>query len=97
MENIEILKKARDKGRILEILKSDYPHAIDFMVLRRCLSLQGRNLTEKELEGYIKYLANDNYVSFKKDEEGAILYIELENKGFNLLDGYISDNTIILD
>lgn len=96
MQNIEVLKHARNKGHILEILKADYPHPVDFMVMRRCLSLQGINLMEKDLEGYIKYLANDGYISFVKDNNGAILYIELENKGMNLLDGYLTDNAIIL-
>lgn len=96
MHNIEVLKHARNKGHILEILKADYPHPVDFMVMRRCLSLQGINLMEKDLEGYITYLANDGYVSVTKDNNGAILYINLLNKGMNLLDGYITDKAIIL-
>lgn len=96
MHNIEVLKHARNKGYILEILKADYPHPVDFMVMRRCLSLQGINLMEKDLEGYITYLANDGYVSVTKDNNGAILYINLLNKGMNLLDGYITDKAIIL-
>lgn len=96
MHNMEVLKHARNKGLILEILKADYPHPVDFMVMRRCLSLQGINLMEKDLEGYITYLANDGYVSVTKDNSGAILYINLLNKGMNLLDGYVTDKAIIL-
>ena len=96
MQNIDVVKHARNKGHILEILKADYPNAIDFMVLRRCLSLNGVNLIEKELSGYLKYLANEGYISYKTDNNGSILYVELANKGHNLLDGYITDKTIIL-
>lgn len=93
----EALRHARRRGQILETLKSEYPNPIDFAVLRRVLSNLGTNLTEEDLESYLKYLSNDNYVSCRCVSDCSILYVELCNKGLNLLDGYIGDPAIILE
>lgn len=95
MANVDAVKHARIKGLILKILKDEYPHGVDVVVMRSVLAGLNFPLTEKELAGYLHYLCNAKYIEAKRDAAENILWVRLDNEGLKLLDGWLCDHTII--
>lgn len=89
-------KNKRIRAAILEILKTEYPQAIDIKVLRFSLDNLGYPMPEGDLRAHLKYLEEKSLMSVqtKKGYGFRLSYVSLTAKGWDFLDGNIKENGI---
>lgn len=96
MRTIDSEKNKRIRAAILEILKTQYPEALDMKVLRFSLDNLGYPMPEDALSAHLNYLEEKGLlkVKTKKGYGFRFSYALLTARGWDLLDGNIMENGI---
>jgi hypothetical protein len=96
MKNISAEKNKRIRIALLELLKTEYPGALDCKVLQFSLDNLGYPLPEDALGAHLRYLEEKGYVSLerRKGYGFEISFAELTAKGWDFLDGHIHEKGI---
>jgi len=89
-------KNKRIRAAVLEILKTEYPGALDTKVLRFSLDNLGYPLPEEGLRAQLKYLEEKGLITVhsKKGYGFRLSYVSLTARGWDFLDGNISEKGI---
>ncbi len=96
MRSIGAEKNKRIRAAVLEILKTQYPGALDLKVLRFTLDNLGFPMTESSLSAHLKYLQEKGLLraETKKGAGFRLVYASLTAKGWDLLDGNIAETGV---
>ena len=94
--SIESEKNRRIRIAILELLRTEYPGALDLRVLQFSLDNLGYPLPEEAIAAHLKYLEEKGFVSLemKKGYGFEIAFSALTASGWDLLDGNIHEKGI---
>ncbi|MBI4822651.1 MAG: hypothetical protein HY805_00245 [Nitrospirae bacterium] len=94
--NTESVKNRRIRIALLNLLKTEYPGALDLKAIRFALDNLGYPMLEGALEAHLRYLEEKGYVSLerKKGFGFDIAFAELTAKGWDLIDGYLRERGI---
>lgn len=96
MKTLNSEKNKRIRIALLELLKTEYPGALDTKILMFSLDNLGYPLTEDILEAHLKYLQEKGYalLEMKKGYGFKIAFVSLTAKGWDLLDGHIHEDGV---
>lgn len=96
MKSIRAEKHRRIRVAILELLKTQYPGALDLKVLQFSLDNLGYPMLAETLLAHLRYLEEKGYVCLehKKGFGFDIAFASLTAKGWDLLDGYVYERGI---
>lgn len=93
---IEAEKNRRIRATVLELLKTEYPGALDIRILRFSLDNLGYPLRGRDLRAHLGYLEEKGLLK-TDDRKGPgfdISFVSLTAKGWDLLDGCIRDRGV---
>lgn len=93
---IEAEKNRRIRATVLELLKTEYPGALDTKILRFSLDNLGYSMRARDLEAHIGYLQEKGLLKAdrKKGYGFDLSFVSLTARGWDLLDGCIRDKGI---
>jgi len=96
MKSIDSEKNKRIRIALLELLKTQYPGALDLKVLQFSLDNLGYPLPEESITAHLTYLEEKGYVllKLKKGYGFEIAFASLTAEGWDLLDGHRHENGI---
>lgn len=96
MKTIDTEKNKRIRIVILNLLKTEYPRPLDLKVLQFSLDNLGFTLLEHALCAHLNYLQGKGFVEMEKrgDYGIQIVFAQLTPKGWDLIDGNISETGI---
>ena len=96
MRTIGAEKNRRIRIAVLELLKTEYPGALDMKVLQFSLDNLGYPMPEDALAAHLKYLEEKGYVHLerKKGYGFEIAFASLSADGWDLLDGHLHEKGI---
>lgn len=94
--NTESAKNRRIRIALLNLLKTEYPGAIDIKALRFAMDNLGYPMPEGALDAHLRYLEEKDYVSIEKRKGFGfhIAFASLTARGWDLLDGYLMERGI---
>lgn len=89
-------KNKRIRVALLELLKTEYPGALDLRVLQFSLDNLGYPLLEETLAAHLRYLEEKGYVTTerRKGYGFQIAFACLTAAGWDLLDGHVHEHGI---
>lgn len=89
-------KNRRIRIALLELLKTEYPGALDLRALRFALDNLGYPMPDTTLGAHLKYLEEKGYVKLddKKDFGFKVAFASLAAKGWDLIDGHLRERGI---
>lgn len=90
------VKNRRIRIALLNLLKTEYPGALDLKSLQFAMDNLGYPMPEGMLDAHLKYLEEKGYVHLerKKGFGFDISFASLTAKGWDLIDGYLSERGI---
>ena len=96
MRSVNTEKNRRIRIAILELLRTEYPGALDMKVLHFSLDNLGYPLPVETLGAHLQYLKEKGfaYLEQKKGYGFAIAFASLTAAGWDLLDGHIKEKGI---
>lgn len=94
--NTESVKNRRIRIALLNILKTEYPGAVDLKVLQFAMDNLGYPMPEGMLEAHLRYLEEKGYV-ISESRTGfgfQVAFASLTAEGWDLLDGLIHERGV---
>mgnify|MGYP000044197798 CR=1 FL=1 len=81
---------------ILELLRTEYPGALDVKVLRFSLDSLGWPLTAEALRAHLRYLEEKGLlkVQHRRGYGFSLSFVSLTARGWDLLDGHITEEGV---
>lgn len=94
--NTTSVKNRRTRIALLELLKTEYPGALDLRALMFALDSLGYPLPENMVEAHLKYLEEKGFVCLEKRKGFgfSIAFAALTAVGWDLLDGFETDQGV---
>jgi hypothetical protein len=89
-------KNRRIRIALLNILKTEYPGAVDLKVLRFAMDNLGYPMPEGMLDAHLRYLEEKGYghIEMRKGFGFKIAFASLTASGWDLLDGLILEKGV---
>jgi len=96
MRSLNSEKNKRIRIAILELLKTNYPGALDMKVLLFSLDNLGYPMLDDQLVAHLTYLSEKGYVRIDKRKGYGfqVAFACLTASGWDLIDGHIHENGI---
>ena len=94
--NTTTAKNRRIRIALLNILKTEYPGAVDLKVLQFAMDNLGYPMPEGMLEAHLRYLEEKGYVQLetRKGFGFRIAFASLTAVGWDLLDGLVREKGV---
>ena len=91
------VKNKRIRTALLELLKTEYPGALDTKALRFAMDSLGYPMPEGMMEAHLRYLEEKGFARLGKNKGFGftVSFCSLTAEGWDLLDGIASDSGVL--